>query len=149
MSLVHVQITIDAPIERVWETVMDPQRLEQWVTIHRAVRNVSRQPIDQGATMDQVMCLRGLNFQVHWTLVDMQAPTFAQWEGRGPAHSQARIRYQLAGKDGERTDFDYTNEFTPPGGRLGNVASRVLVGAASEREAHNSLSRLKSLIENR
>ena len=43
--------------------------------------------------------------------------------------------------------FEYTNEFTAPGGRLGNVASRVLVGAASEREARNSLARLKALLE--
>ena len=43
--------------------------------------------------------------------------------------------------------FEYTNEFTVPGGRLGSVASRVIVGAASEREASNSLSRLKALLE--
>jgi hypothetical protein len=30
---------------------------------------------------------------------------------------------------------------------LGNVASRVIVGAASEREATGSLSRLKALLE--
>jgi uncharacterized membrane protein len=149
MSLVQVKITIDAPIERVWETVMDPNRLDKWVTIHRAVRNVSEQPFAQGATMDQVMQLRGFSFQVHWTLVNMRAPSFAEWDGQGPAHSRARIRYQLAAADGETTDFDYTNEFTPPGGRLGNIASRMIVGAASEREAHNSLTRLKSLIENR
>jgi uncharacterized membrane protein len=149
MSLVHVKITIDAPIERVWDTVMDPQRLDEWVTIHRTVRNVSERPFEQGATMDQVMQLRGFSFQVHWTLVKMEAPTLAEWDGRGPAYSRASIRYQLAAGDGETTDFDYTNEFTPPGGRLGHIASRMIVGAASEREAHNSLTRLKALIENR
>ena len=34
-----------------------------------------------------------------------------------------------------------------PGGRLGNVASRVIVGATSEREASGSLARLKALLE--
>jgi uncharacterized membrane protein len=148
MSLVHVKITIDAPIQRVWETVMDPDRLGEWVTIHRAVRNVSKQPLEQGATMDQMMRVRGISFQVHWKLEEMNPPTYAQWEGRGPAYSRARIRYQLAEQDGEQTEFDYTNEFSPPGGRLGNIASRVIVGAASEREAHNSLTRLKELVEN-
>jgi uncharacterized protein YndB with AHSA1/START domain len=148
MSLVHVKITIDAPVQRVWDTVMDPNRLEEWVTIHRDVRNVSAQPLEQGATMDQVMHVRGLSFRVHWTLVEMQAPTYAEWDGRGPAHSRARIRYQLSGDNDEATEFEYTNEFTPPGGRLGNLASRVIVGAASEREAHNSLTKLKVLVEN-
>jgi uncharacterized membrane protein len=86
---------------------------------------------------------------VRWKLEEMNPPTYAEWEGRGPAHSRARIRYQLSEQDGEQTEFDYTNEFSPPGGRLGNIASRVIVGAASEREAHNSLTRLKELVENR
>ena len=35
MSLVTASIAIDAPPEEVWETVMDPNRLANWVTIHR------------------------------------------------------------------------------------------------------------------
>jgi uncharacterized protein YndB with AHSA1/START domain len=147
VSTVHVKIDIDAPVERVWETVMDPHRLKDWVTIHRAVRNVSGGELRSGSTMDQVLHMRGVSFRVRWTLVDMSPPNRAEWEGRGPAHSRARILYELSGDGEGPTTFEYTNEFTPPGGRLGNVASRVIVGAASEREAHNSLSRLKSLLE--
>jgi uncharacterized protein YndB with AHSA1/START domain len=149
MSTVQTDIEIDAPIEQVWETVMDPDRLKDWVTIHRAVKDVSDHPLQQGSTMEQVLHMRGISFRVQWTLVDVSAPNAAQWEGRGPAHSRARIRYELSGKENGRTQFQYTNEFTPPGGRLGSVASRVIVGAASEREATNSLSRLKALIEQR
>ncbi len=147
MSTVHVKIDIQAPVERVWETVMDPSQLGDWVTIHRSVKHVSDSPLTEGATMDQVMHIRGVTFRVHWTLTAFKPPNHAEWEGRGPAHSYARIRYDLAGADDGPTAFEYTNEFTPPGGRLGNVASRVIVGAASEREAHNSLSRLKALLE--
>lgn len=147
MSRVHVQIDIDAPIERVWETVMDPSRLKGWVTIHRSVVNVSSQPMRQGSTMDQVLHLRGVSFHVHWTLVDVNPPNHAEWEGKGPAHSRAGIRYDLSPKGEHTTGFEYMNEFTPPGGRLGTVASRVIVGAASEREAKNSLARLKQLVE--
>jgi uncharacterized protein YndB with AHSA1/START domain len=146
MSLVHVKIRIDAPIERVWETVMDPHSLEKWVTIHRAVKNVSPGPLGQGSTMEQVMHMRGFSFQVHWTLTEYNAPTHAEWDGRGPAHSHAKIRYELTG-NGNGTDFEYFNDFAAPGGRLGNVASRLIVGAASEREAKNSLERLKALLE--
>jgi hypothetical protein len=53
----------------------------------------------------------------------------------------------LSGGDDDRTQFAYTNEFMPPGGRLGNVASRFIVGATSQREANNSLARLKALLE--
>jgi uncharacterized protein YndB with AHSA1/START domain len=147
MSTVQVAIDIDAPIERVWETIMDPRRLKDWVTIHKSVSKVSDPPGEPGATMDQVLVIRGVSFKVHWTLDDVKAPSLAQWEGRGPARSVARIRYKLAAEDEGKTKFEYTNEFNPPGGMLGNVASRVVVGAASEREAHNSLAALKKLLE--
>jgi uncharacterized protein YndB with AHSA1/START domain len=147
MSVVNVKIKIDAPVQRVWETVMDPHKLKDWVTIHRSVTDVSRRPLSKGATMDQVLHLRGVPFRVHWTLVAVSPPHDAQWEGKGPAYSRARIRYQLLDAERGTTAFEYTNEFTPPGGLLGTVASRVIVGAASEREANNSLRRLKSLVE--
>jgi uncharacterized protein YndB with AHSA1/START domain len=147
MSQVHVTTNINAPVERVWETVMDPYCLEDWVTIHRAVEEVSSRPLRKGSTMDQVLHLRGVSFRVHWTLVDVDSPTRAEWLGAGPAHSQARIRYELSADGDDATRFEYINEFTPPGGRLGTVASRVIVGAASEREAQKSLKRLKALLE--
>jgi uncharacterized protein YndB with AHSA1/START domain len=147
MSAVKAEIEIAAPLEKVWETVMDPTRLKDWVTIHKAVKDVSASPLRKGATMDQSMVLRGVTFKVHWTLTDVESPCRAEWTGAGPAHSRARISYVLEeGKDGN-TLFKYTNEFHPPGGRLGNVAGRVIVGGTSEREAKNSLSKLKALLE--
>ena len=97
--------------------------------------------------MEQVLHIRGVSFHVHWTLTALDAPKHAEWEGRGPAHSLARIRYELSGADGGPTRFAYTNEFAPPGGRLGSVADKFIVGATSEREANNSLARLKALLE--
>ena len=99
--------------------------------------------------MDQVLVIRGVHFKVHWSLAEVQAPTLAKWEGRGPAHSRAAIRYALSKRDGGGTRFEYTNEFKTPGGALGNVASRVVVGGVSEREANNSLAQLKRLVERR
>ncbi len=147
MSTVQVTIEIDAPAQRVWETVMNPDKLSDWVTIHRSVKDVSDHPLTRGSTMEQVLAVRGVSFHVKWKLVEMNAPNAAQWDGTGPAHSRARIRYELSGDGEGPTRFEYTNEFTPPGGRLGTLASRVVVGAASEREAHKSLDRLKALLE--
>lgn len=147
MSTVKASIEIKAPLETVWETIMDANRLGDWVTIHKSVRDVSDSPLRRGATMDQSMAVRGVTFRVHWTLVEVNPPTDAKWEGIGPAHSQARITYSLRDGDGDCTVFEYTNEFHPPGGRLGSVASRLIVGATSEREAKASLQRLKRLLE--
>ena len=37
MSEVRAQIEIDAPPERVYDLMLDPERLHEWVTIHRKV----------------------------------------------------------------------------------------------------------------
>src|ERR1700730_12790480 len=116
VSTVAVKTTINAPIDKVWEVVMDPNRLKDWVTIHRGVSQVSSQPLRAGSEMEQTLSLRGVNFRVHWTLVDVQPPNRPQWDGRGPAHSRALIRYQLADDGNGATTFEYTNEFKTPGG---------------------------------
>lgn len=126
---------------------MDPNRLGDWVTIHKSVANVSDERLHEGSTMDQSMQVKGLTFRVHWTLAAIDSPRCAQWEGCGPARSTALIRYELRSDGDGRTVFEYTNEFHPPGGRLGHVAGRMIVGATSQREANNSLSRLKALLE--
>ena len=147
MSVVHETIEIAAPPQAVFDTIMDPKRLGDWVTIHRSVSDVSPDPSAKGARMNQVLHMRGVSFHVHWELVSVQPPFEAEWMGRGPAHSSARIHYKLSGKDEGPTTFDYINEFGAPGGALGRIASRVVVGAASEHEARQSLARLKALIE--
>jgi len=146
MTRVHCAIAIDAPPERVWEVVMDPRRLGDWVTIHRRLGDVPAR-LQRGSTFEQTLNLRGAHLHVVWTVVDVDPPRRAVWEGQGPAHSRAEIVYELR-SDGERgTLFDYTNEFKPPGGALGAVAGRVLVGGLSQREAQRSLQQLKALVE--
>lgn len=145
MTAVRTAIEIAAPPERVWAVVMDPRRLGDWVTIHRSVANAPER-LEQGSTFEQTLNLRGAPLHVEWTVVDLDPPRRAAWDGRGPVHSRASIVYELT-PSGEGTLFEYANEFKTPGGPLGAVAGRVLVGGLSEREAERSLTRLKALVE--
>jgi carbon monoxide dehydrogenase subunit G len=147
MSEVKAGIRIDAPPEDVWKVVMDPNRFDEWVTIHRRVDKADPGPPREGMRMDQTLCLRGANFKVKWELAECDGPRHAAWEGRGPLHSHARTVYDLADDGNGGTDFHYTNEFRAPGGPLGAAASRVVVGGLPEREAHRSLEQLKRLLE--
>lgn len=127
---------------------MDPQRLADWVTIHRSLRDCDGGPPHVGYRMEQQLHLRGVSIDVHWELVECAPCERAVWEGRGPARSSARTEYALAGCDGESgTRFSYRNEFRAPLGPLGAIASRALVGGMPEREAEHSLQRLKALLE--
>lgn len=146
MAKVETSIHIATGPEAVWDVIMDPQRLGDWVTIHRRLGEVSPGPLEVGSLVEQTMCLRGATFKVKWRVVELDAPRHAIWEGKGPARSSALIRDELTAEDGG-TRFEYVNEFKAPMGPLGSVASRVLVGGLSEREAEASLKRLKALLE--
>ncbi len=147
MSEVRALIEIDAPPASVYDVMLDPERLHEWVTIHRKVNRVDDGTPQKGYKMDQTLCLRHANFKVHWTLTEAERPYAATWEGHGPAGSYARTSYRLKELDGGRTRFEYENEFKAPGGFLGTAASRVIVGGVPEREANRSLENLKALLE--
>ena len=147
MTLVTASIDIDAPPERVYDAMLDPAQLKDWVTIHRRINRSDDGAPYEGYEMEQTLCLRGANFKVRWTLTEADKPDTATWEGRGPAHSYARTSYHLFERDGGGTRFDYENEFKAPGGFLGAAASKALMGGVPEREARKSLERLKKLLE--
>jgi uncharacterized protein YndB with AHSA1/START domain len=146
VSTVTVAIDIDAPPEVVWAFAMDPRATLDWVTIARAVGAVDEGPLSEGFRMEQTLALRGVPFHVRWTLVEVDPPWFARWEGRGPARSTAVIEDRLTRRDGG-TRFEYSNSFRAPFGPLGSVASRTVVGGIPEKEAMASLRQLKAILE--
>jgi carbon monoxide dehydrogenase subunit G len=147
LSRVTASIDIDASPEAVWSVLMDPDRLGDWVSIHRGVDKVSDRPLRAGSTLEQKLCLRGVNFHVRWKVAEAREPQTAVWEGRGPARSKAHTAYRLHANDSGGTRFDYENEFKAPLGPLGAAASRALVGGVPDREARATLDNLKRLVE--
>jgi uncharacterized protein YndB with AHSA1/START domain len=147
MKRVTAAIDIDAPPEKVWEVVMDPERLKDWVTIHRKLGRASKAPLENGSTVEQTLHLRGVSIKVHWTVEEAKRPEHAVWEGRGPARARAHTSYTLSPAGNGGTRFEYANEFKPPLGPIGTAANRVLMGGVPQREADRTLHRLKELLE--
>ena len=148
MTAVKASIEIAAPPEQVWQVIMDPGHYDDWVTIHRRLGHVDAGDLRPGFQVEQTLCLHHANFKVRWRLAELEAPFHAIWEGKGPAGSHARIVDKLAALDGgERTRFDYLNEYHQPGGSVGRMVGRVLVGGLAEKEASRSLERLKAFVE--
>jgi uncharacterized protein YndB with AHSA1/START domain len=146
VSLVTASTQIAASPQKVWETVMDPEKLGEWVTIHRRLLHADSPPAKVGYKMDQQVHLRGVSLRVHWTLVECVPAQRAVWEGRGPARSRAHTEYLLR-PEGNGTRFDYRNEFRAPLGSLGAIVSRALARGMPEREAKRTLTRLRAYLE--
>jgi uncharacterized protein YndB with AHSA1/START domain len=146
MTLVTASIDIAAPPQSVWDLVMDPESLGDWVTIHRRLVRADTGVPRKGFEMSQQIHMRGVTLEVQWTLVECQPRELAVWDGRGPARSRARSEYHLSAAPGG-TRFDYRNDFHAPLGPLGALVSRALVGGMPEREANRTLARLRACVE--
>jgi uncharacterized protein YndB with AHSA1/START domain len=143
---VERSIEIAATPERVYDLVMDPRRLGDWVTIHVGLRQAPTGELREGSELVQCLRLAGRRFDVHWEVVHAEKPKRVVWEGRGPVHTRAKVVYDFDPNGDEKTCFSYMNEYTMPGGPLGRIAAGVLRGT-SQRESERSLEKLKKIIE--
>jgi len=144
---VKVERSIDilATPERLYEVIMNPTCLEEWVTIHSSLEDAPEGSLQQGSRLTQRLELAGRCFTVRWTVVENDPARKVVWEGRGPMRSHAGVTYELE-RTAAGTRFSYTNEFALPGGPLGRVAEPV-VRRVTAGELDRSLDRLKALVE--
>jgi uncharacterized protein YndB with AHSA1/START domain len=139
-------IEIEAPPERVYDLVMDPRRLGDWVSIHAGLKQSPNGELRKGSELVQCLKLAGRRFDVHWEVVQAEKPKRVVWEGKGPVHSRAKVVYDLDADGDGKTCFSYMNEYSMPGGPLGRIAAGVLRHTA-ERESEKTLAQLKALVE--
>jgi carbon monoxide dehydrogenase subunit G len=140
-------IEIKAPPEKVWEVLMDPHRLGDWVSIHQRLDDAPSGELSKGDTLTQCLRLMHKNFNVRWTVKQADEPKKAVWDGQGPVRSKAQAIYELEADGDGGTRFHYVNEFKPPGGVFGGFFADHAFQRTSEREADKSLATLKKLLE--
>jgi len=141
---VEREIDLAASPEQVYEMLMDPSRLGDWVTIHERFEDAP-ETLEQGTRMTQTLKVAGQRFTVNWKVTQAERPAKVTWEGKGPAGTSARVVYDLDEQD-DGTHFTYLNEYELPGGAAGRIAGRA-VSAAAGREVERSLDRLKKKLE--
>ena len=142
---VERKVRIAAPPEVIYDILMDPRRLADWVTIHDRLEHAPDGQLEEGSELAQRLRLAHRPFTVHWKVVHNEPARRVVWEGQGPLHSDARVVYDLS-PDGDGTIFSYGNEYHLPGGRLGNVMGAA-VKRVTAKELDGSLARLKRLVE--
>lgn len=143
---VRAAVDLTAAPERVWDILMDPRRLEDWVTTHAGLPGDPPKVLHEGSSFEQDLRVAGTTFTVTWTVTGCDPNRWVSWEGRGPAGSKAGVRYRLEPAGDGGTRFTYVNEFELPGGSLGRIAGRTVGSRVGRREAERSLQSLKRLL---
>lgn len=139
------QIEIAVPPQQVYEVIMNPRCLEEWVTIHVGLDDAPDGSLRQGSKLTQRLKLAGRCFTVKWTVVEDEPGRRVVWNGRGPLRSKAEVVYDLQPSEAG-TLFCYQNEYALPGGPLGRMAG-PMVNRVTAGELSESLQRLRSMLE--
>jgi carbon monoxide dehydrogenase subunit G len=142
---VERSIELGAPPDRVYDLIMDPTRLEDWVSIHHHLEDAPPGQLKKGSKITQWLKLSGRKFKVRWTVVENDPCKRVVWEGMGPITSHARVVYGFE-PNGDGTRFSYMNQYDLPGGALGRVAERT-VKRVTSKAVDRSMQQLKSLVE--
>ena len=149
MTKLEREITIDASRDEVYDVLLDPDCLGEWVTIQEELEEAPRgRGLAEGDQLRQRMKVAGRRFRLSWTVVEADRPARVVWEGSGPMGSKAKAVYELSENGSGGTRFSYLNQYDLPGGPAGKLAGRAIV-KASGREADRTLERLKELCESK
>lgn len=141
---VEREMDMAASADDIYQVVMDPKRLEDWVSIHEKLEDAP-ESLRKGSKLTQSLKLAGRKFKVEWTVVENDRPSHVVWEGKGPLGSKAKAVYDFSEADGV-THFTYSNEYELPGGSLGKVAGPA-VRKVTGKELDTSLENLRSIVE--
>ena len=146
MGHIRQNFHVDAPRERVWELAADATRLPEWNTSFIEVKDVSG-PLDRvGASYTSVLKLAGRRLEGRWELSRVEAPSLAELTGTAPGGGRATYtaRYEAAGGG---TEVTWELDYELPGGFVGDVADKLFVERANERDFKHSAENFKAILE--
>ena len=144
MAVVERSTTIDAPAEKVFEYLEDPNNIPQYAPGVSRVDDVRRSEERVGDSYRTVYSVMGLDFPTKFTTVEHERPrkVVARMEGG----MTGAFAWTLAPQDGS-TRVDVRIDYEMKGGILGKAMDALLVERMNQKNAERMLENLKMLSE--
>jgi uncharacterized membrane protein len=146
MGHVRETLHIDAPPDRVWALGTDPSRYPEWQAGLVEVRDISG-PLDRvGSKYTAVYQVMGRRLEGTTEVTKLEPGKLIEERGSivggGPAVSTIRIEPLSGG-----TDMTFELDYELPGGLIGDIANKLFMERAIERQIRHSNENFKALAE--
>lgn len=137
-------VTINRPIQEVWDYLAQPENSPTWNTIILEARKTSDGPMGNGSTISSKIKLLGRQFDSESEVTDWNAPnSFSMKTTKGTL--QATVQGKLS-QEGEGTRYELISEGELSG--VMRIADPVLQPII-KRHLNTDLETLKALLENK
>lgn len=148
MAKVRNEVQIDAPPERVWEILIDPERLPQYNATIVEVSDATG-PLDQvGASYNAVAKVYGRRIEGRWEVTEVDPlRRIVQRASAGDEGAATVIGTIEPAGGGTRAAVEV--DYQLPAGFLGELADKLFVERSVERDVRHSGENLKALAEAR
>lgn len=146
MPKVSEEVHIDAPPERVWDVITDPQRIPEYNVTIVEVTEASGRLDEVGARYTAVAKIYGRRLEGTWETTEVLPGRRLVARGSTPGGGQASVISTVEPADGG-TRAGVEIEYELPAGFLGAVANKLFVERAVERDVRHSGENLKALAE--
>ena len=146
MGHVKRSIQVDAPLDVCWAIATDPARWPEYLEGAIGVKDVSGTPRQVGYTFTLPYRIAGRELEVRWTITRIDERRSMELTGTTPrgGHALTTARYEpLPGGTNIEVELDYEL----PGGFAGDVADRLFIERAMDRQIRHSNENFKALAE--
>ena len=144
MPKVETSVTIRAPIEKIFDTIVDPELTTRWSSGVNEVTNINGNPWEKGSSIDMSYHVLGMKFTQHMVTSEIEKPRKVIYlmEGGFPGTFEFALDPQ-----GQVTKVDIRLDYSVPGGIVGKIANQVLLERMNQKNIESSADGLKIFCE--
>lgn len=142
MASVTATVEFPASPEKVWATMSDPNRYEDWLTIHQGWRGEIPAELSVGTKLTEIVSVMGMANKIEWTVQEYEPPSKVKIAGTGMAGVQVSFTLSVTPTDAGSLAA-IVAEFT---GQMVVGAIGAAVEKQSKKELDASLEKLAGLV---
>jgi uncharacterized protein YndB with AHSA1/START domain len=146
----HFKVTphFEAPIERVFALSVDPLRIPEWAPSIFEVKDATPGPMTLGSTYTAVTKLLGRHLDIRYEITEIDSPRLLTAVGTASNGGRVLLRTRLT-PAASGTDAELEVDYDLPIGFLGEIADKLFVEQAMERDMRHGVENFRSIVEAR
>jgi len=144
MPSVKTSVTINAPIEKVFDTIVDPELTAQWSAGISDVTNIKGNHWEKGSSADFTYHVLGMKFTQQMITSEIEKPRKVIYEMTGGFPGTFGFTLE---PQGQATKVDTRIDYSVPGGIIGKIANQLLLERMNKKNMEDSAEGLKIFCE--